>query len=121
MRRLLFVFLLIALPFQFTWAAAAGYCQHENAAGAGHFGHHGHQHQVKTKTGSDGASVDKKSGLPGDDPDCALCHLGCVQPLLSAWASAIDAPAGSSIASAPARIDRARPNRIERPRWSLAA
>nr|ART41037.1 L611 [uncultured bacterium] len=46
MRRWLSILLLVFLPFQFSWAAVAGYCQHETGAAAQHFGHHDHQHQA---------------------------------------------------------------------------
>ncbi|MBU0601652.1 MAG: hypothetical protein KKD25_04520 [Gammaproteobacteria bacterium] len=49
MRRWLSILLLVFLPFQFTWAAAAGYCQHETGAAAQHFGHHDHKHQAVAK------------------------------------------------------------------------
>jgi hypothetical protein len=40
MRRWLSILILVFLPFQFTWAAVGGYCQHETGAAAQHFGHH---------------------------------------------------------------------------------
>ena len=46
MRRWLATLLLVLLPFQFSWAAVGGYCQHETGAAAKHFGHHNHQHQA---------------------------------------------------------------------------
>ena len=45
MRRWLSILLLVFLPFQFSWAAVAGYCQHEADAASQHFGHHEHQQQ----------------------------------------------------------------------------
>ena len=32
------------MPLQSIWAAAAGYCSHEETPGAAHFGHHVHRH-----------------------------------------------------------------------------
>lgn len=46
MRRCLVLVLLLWLPLQFSWAAAAGYCGHEQRKGAAHFGHHAHQHRA---------------------------------------------------------------------------
>ena len=47
MRRWLFIFLLLVLPFQMVWAAAAPYCAHEvNPSAKKHFGHHEHKHSA---------------------------------------------------------------------------
>jgi hypothetical protein len=40
MRRYLIIFLLLLLPFQFSWAAVASYCQHETESSTQHIGHH---------------------------------------------------------------------------------
>ncbi|NCV41106.1 MAG: hypothetical protein EBW11_11190 [Betaproteobacteria bacterium] len=40
MRKFLAIFLLVLLPLQFSWAAVAGYCQHEAGVTANHPGHH---------------------------------------------------------------------------------
>lgn len=45
MRRWFSILLLVLLPIQFSWAAAAAYCEHESGARADHFGHHEHDHQ----------------------------------------------------------------------------
>ena len=71
MKKLLFIFLLFALPFQYSWAAAAAYCQHETTH-TSHFGHHSHQHDVGQAEKSD-----KKSKLAMLDDDCGYCHLSC--------------------------------------------
>lgn len=71
MKKLLLIFLLVILPFQFSWAAAAAYCQHEEGQTVQHFGHHSHQHQAK---------ADKTEGQSGSlqtDTDCGYCHLSC--------------------------------------------
>lgn len=68
MRRLFFIFLLICLPFQSSWAMASSYCKHETSKAANHLGHHSHQHQS-----ADDASVDGSS--PGvKHQDCEACH-----------------------------------------------
>lgn len=78
MRRWLAVLLLVFLPLQFTWAAVAGYCQHETGTAAQHFGHHEHQHQ------SDGADPSDAKALGGSiDDDCIACHASCVAALTS--------------------------------------
>ncbi len=69
-RRLVFIFMMFALPFQITWAAAGVFCEHETGSAARHFGHHDHVHKP--------TSADK-SDLKGKlDPDCSFhSHAGC--------------------------------------------
>lgn len=85
MRRfLILILLMIAIPFQFSWAAAAVYCQHEQ--GGSHFGHHGHQHQSPAGGGDQArAQADKHADKQADKKadskpakahsDCESCHL----------------------------------------------
>ncbi|MBN8489902.1 MAG: hypothetical protein J0M00_00515 [Burkholderiales bacterium] len=79
MRRWLLVFMLLVLPVQFVWAAAAPYCAHEAAAAASkHPGHHQHVHQG----GSDAAKAgDDGGGLGANHTDCASCHAGATAAL----------------------------------------
>lgn len=77
MRRWLLILFVAMLPLQFSWAAVASYCTHEEPpAKQQHFGHHEHEHD----DASDGGSTSDKSALEVDE-DCAYCHLGCAQPL----------------------------------------
>jgi hypothetical protein len=69
-KKLLLIFLLFALPFQYSWAAAAVYCQHEKTH-TSHFGHHSHQHVAQAEKAND------KSKLATLDDDCGYCHLSC--------------------------------------------
>ncbi|CAN7379397.1 cation efflux protein, CzcI family [Variovorax paradoxus] len=82
MRRWLLIFLLLVLPFQFSWAASAAYCQHERDAQPGHWGHHEHA----PDRSADGSRTDDAQKSPGTQPnavlgDCAACHLGQAQHL----------------------------------------
>lgn len=74
MRRLLLILLTIVLPFQFAWAGAAAYCQHEAeapyAGSVRHFGHHEHHHSADVKT------ADGQKAL--DDIDCGICHIASI-------------------------------------------
>ena len=85
MRRWLSIFLLILLPFQFSWAAAGSYCQHERQHETGklasHFGHHEHQHKYAKGESSDAETRDAANKLGALDNDCAMCHLNCVPPV----------------------------------------
>jgi hypothetical protein len=79
MRRWLVVFMLLVLPLQFAWAAAAPYCAHETAVAASkHPGHHQHVHQ----DGSDAVDAGDDGGsLGGNHTDCASCHAGTAATL----------------------------------------
>jgi hypothetical protein len=69
MKRLFLILMLVVLPFQISWAAAASYCQHEQGKASQHFGHHDHKHNVSP-------SAKKDKSEPGKiDPDCGYCHL----------------------------------------------
>lgn len=78
MRRWVFAFLLLVLPFQMVWGVAAPYCAHEATTEAGahggkHFGHHEHKHQGG---GEITLSLDD-GGSGAYHADCESCHLGC--------------------------------------------
>jgi hypothetical protein len=71
MRRWLLIVVLLLLPYQMVWAAAAPYCTHEATDTASHFGHHQHKHQ-----GSDRAQLaDDDFVSRTDHVDCEACHL----------------------------------------------
>ena len=110
--------MLVILPFQFAWGAAASYCGHEKSVGAGHFGHHGHQH--KAKADADGEAAAKKAGALADDPDCAMCHLGCVQPPANSPTVVVDTSDAASATRLHLCAENGRPGRIERPKWAFA-
>jgi len=119
MRRWLAILLLVFLPFQFSWAAVAGYCQHETGAAAQHFGHHEHQHHSDDAGSAD--STDAKALSGGIDSDCLACHASCVAALTSVVATPLVAIAFvdhhwhlGALASPPA----VQP---ERPNWSVSA
>lgn len=77
MRRWVLTFLLLVVPFQFVWGAAAPYCAHEaSVAAQKHFGHHEHEHAAEG--GIQSASDDDANGTTGAyHADCESCHLGC--------------------------------------------
>lgn len=87
MRRWLLTCLLVFLPFQFTWAAVASYCQHETGAPAQtqHFGHHDHAHTPHP------TDLPDERSLPGADNDCAACLAGSAVALTGVLALAPDA------------------------------
>lgn len=129
MRKQLILILLIAFSFQFCWAAASAFCQHETDKGAQHFGHHPHHH---SSTGLD------KSADDGDDdhednlkkplsakktnshPDCATCSQGG-SLVMELQISSLDFPLRENLNSLalvqPATPFLAEP---ERPKWMIA-
>lgn len=80
MHRILIIFLVVLLPVQFVWGAAAGYCRHEQGRQAQHYGHHLHEHQVEA-TALAGEEQQGGQPLTGEDADCISCHLSCTTPV----------------------------------------
>lgn len=122
MRRSLLILLLLWLPLQFAWGAAASFCQHEEGQGISHFGHHTHKHQGKSTSASGESTPDKKQTLAGEDFDCDYCHMGCAQPLAAEVSAHCDIGGSQHLASV--AIQGHSPhvrNLIERPKWTLAA
>lgn len=117
MRRLLIILMLMVVPFQLSWAAAAAYCQHESNPAVSHFGHHTHQHSAST--------AESKSSMPkaqlGVDDDCATCHLGGIgiAPMESFSLTLDMAPANVRVTHNAYPIS-IRPHRPERPQWQRA-
>jgi len=75
--RFLIILLLLVVPLQMSYAAAAGYCSHDDqAASTSHFGHHLHKH----------AQPSGDDSLPqgAADLDCGLCQLGCAHIVIPA-------------------------------------
>ena len=109
MRKLVAIFLLSLLTLQTSWAAVAGYCQHEQGVRARHFGHHDHQHESH-KAVQPGATV--------ADADCSLCQAGfmtalMIDPALSLAILSVSGPAEP----APLRPPSAPLDLPERPNW----
>jgi mono/diheme cytochrome c family protein len=100
MRRWLAILLLVFLPLQSLWAAAAPYCAHEETPKSMHLGHHAHEHQETQP------EPDSSDGLGAAHTDCHVCHgaggalpgpsLATVQVghfgPLTAWDTALPAP-----------------------------
>ncbi len=115
MRRWLTILLLMLLPFQFSWAAVASYCQHETGAAAQHLGHHEHKHQVDAN--HDG---EPDTSLTGSvDNDCGICHASCGVAIFGA----IDLPLVSRVSFAipwtPGNLTSPPDTPPERPNWLL--
>jgi hypothetical protein len=117
MKRYLAIFLLVLLPLQFSWAAVAGFCQHETAVSAKHPGHHSHD-QASADPQETGQKAEPSAGM---DHDCAICHMGCAATLVSELRTTTVAVSDvhplhlQVIAS---QLSRERP---ERPQWPVLA
>ncbi|WP_404299887.1 hypothetical protein [Alicycliphilus denitrificans] len=113
MRRLLLVLLLVFIPLQSVWAAAAAYCSHEAAPSAVHFGHHVHQHHGDDDGDKAGTSL-AKTAL---DMDCHACHS--MANALHQDASATPLWVQDMQLAPPLRftLPTPSPQRPERPNW----
>lgn len=126
MRKLVALLLLFLMSFQTSWAAIAGYCQHEQGAAVAHVGHHEHKHKAghaplagKSAHGILAGDSVSAASTSGGDPDCSVCHAGflpalMIEPALSVHVltvSGLAEPSESHPPTAPLDLP-------ERPNWS---
>ena len=115
MRRFVLICMVLLLPVQWTWAAAAAYCTHETGAAVQHVGHHEHKHQADR--GDQGGK--KAAANATVDDDCSVCHLSGLQclgpstapaPVVQTTPPKLDHGVffSSHIPSGPERPDRSR-------------
>lgn len=119
MRRLIVVFMLALLPFQFSWSAVAAYCMHENSTDqAQHLGHHEHKHEAKSGVGQ----ADKTSqGTDMSDVDCSVCHGAGIGALNFSYASQGTSHDGSVGVQPHVQLAGVTPTPPDRPQWSVLA
>lgn len=116
MKRLLIIFMLIVVPLQLSWAAAAAYCEHESNPKTVHFGHHEHKHiasaaEIKSDASKSAAAI---------DGDCTSCHLGGIAILaMPASTLMLDVLGAPSITAGNSLLASSRPSRLERPKWAV--
>lgn len=93
MQRIVLVFLLLLLPVQWTWAAAASICRHESSIHANHFGHHEHRHdhQPGVIASVDAPDDTQQQSDSGVHADCATCHAA-VPGLMMQSATVVSEP-----------------------------
>lgn len=114
MRRWFAILLLLLLPLQSLWAAAAPYCAHEESPKSMHVGHHAHEHQ-----GSE-TDQDSSNGPAASHADCHVCQGAggaIAQPLVpsgQAGHSAILPAWGFALPTPPVSLP-------ERPNWPRLA
>lgn len=108
------LFLLLVLPFQMVWAAAAPICAHEMQVGGNkHFGHHEHRHQGTEQTAP--AADDNGNGSGAYHADCQTCHLGSSATLASTVVAVVALPHGAVRGDHGARYRSHVPSGPERP------
>lgn len=117
MKKFLLILLLTILPLQYTWAAAAVYCKHEQSSST-HFGHHSHQHKTQVDEPDEPDEAKKSKELHGD---CEYCHLFSHTYLLH-QVSDFDLPAKPERAQALRLTFSSHiPDLPKRPDWVLVA
>lgn len=124
MRRWFLIFMLALLPFQFSWASASAYCQHERDSRPDHWGHHESETRGTDRSHSgEGAQKNSSTQPNAVVGDCAVCQFGHAQ-----HADALDEPAQSPAhepqplrATADERFASHVSDVPVRPDWSLAA
>ncbi len=121
MRRLLLLILLAFLPLQSIWAAAAGYCSHEQSPAVAHFGHHGHPHHGADASGAHDAGALGKIAQAGADLDCHSCHGSANALPLQAEAPPLRLGAGPLATFLLPPLRAPAPLRPERPNWQRLA
>ena len=113
MRRWLAILLLLLLPAQATWAAAAGYCAHGAASAASHFGHHAPE--------AHGHADDPAQDATAAGHDCGHCHgqhagvIPRIEPVRAGH------PCGATVAVRDEPWATHLALRPERPKWAPLA
>lgn len=117
--------LVLFLSLQFSWAAVAGYCQHQSDLSPAHFGHHVHDHGAAEAALALSAksvdAADEGAGALGVDADCVACHAACASAL--PWCHDLSPPRKASVAVAyhPVRWPAPPGQGLDRPQWLLPA
>jgi hypothetical protein len=117
MKRYLAIFLLVLLPLQFSWAAMAGYCEHETAVSSKHPGHHSHEH-ASAEHPETAQSAEPSACM---DHDCATCHLGCAAALVSDLKTTTVSVSDNHPLHLQVMASQPSTERPERPKWPMLA
>jgi hypothetical protein len=117
MKRYLAIFLLVLLPLQFSWAAMAGYCEHETAVSSKHPGHHSHDH-ASAEHPETAQSAEPSACM---DHDCATCHLGCAAALVSDLNTTTVSVSDNHPFHLQVMASQPSTERPERPKWPVLA
>lgn len=108
--------MLLVLPLQAFWAAAASYCQHESETSTYHFGHHLH-------TRHDDASADGKQQRSTllSHVDCLHSHGGILALAMEPLKLALQPDSIVNPSFNTDRFSSLLPDRPEKPKWLRAA
>ena len=125
MTRWFLIVLMMLLPAQFSWAAAAPYCAHERDPVSFHVGHHPHVHrdasvEARHATPEPEQAASQNLSAP-DHGDCHCCHGGAGQLAAPVALALAPPPRHVLVAAAVARLEGGRTPSIERPKWPRAA
>ena len=113
-KKILLIVLMLILPVQYSWSAAALYCQHEQNAPS-HFGHHAHQHTMEPDAPS---GHDK---VKGADADCEYCHFFSHAFFVPFDARPPAVPESTHVARRAVVYTSHIPRKPPRPNWLLVA
>ena len=119
MIRFLLIVLMFALPAQFVWAAAAGYCAHESDPVSFHIGHHTHEHRASSPEAE--ASEAAKSPVTQAHTDCSYCHAVVAQFASPRPSTAGPPPRHIFESSDSDFLGTGAEDSIERPKWTRAS
>ncbi len=113
---------MFALPAQFVWAAAAGYCAHESSPAAFHIGHHSHEHRSSPAEAADAAEMEAAANLVKQaHSDCSYCHAVTAQVASSQPADGGPAPRHVFASVLTILTGLGAEHSIERPKWTRAS
>ncbi|WP_435504812.1 hypothetical protein [Variovorax sp. RHLX14] len=119
MIRFLLIVLMFALPAQFVWAAAAGYCAHESDPVSFHVGHHVHEHRASPDDADRTEAA--KSPVTQAHTDCSYCHAVVAQ-FASPQPSTTGPPPPHIFESSDTNfLGTGAEDSIERPKWTRAS
>lgn len=119
---------MFALPAQFAWASAAGYCAHESDPVSFHVGHHAHEHRASlsgTDPAVDPADAETPSEPVKNPPaqghaDCSYCHAVVAQLAAPPPSALGPPPRDVLVASRTVLPGSGIGDDIDRPKWTPA-
>jgi hypothetical protein len=122
MARLVLRLFIMMFLLESTWAVAAQYCPHELGIDSISTAHQSFEHKLSAGSDFHESYVNTdNSANPSADSDCAYCHLGAMNSVLSTT----DMPAAATVKPTPSEVVLFYPHLIprqpERPNWPLAA
>lgn len=112
---------MFALPTQFVWAAAAGYCAHESDPVSFHVGHHVHEHRASLTDADETGTETARNPVTQAHTDCSYCHAVVAQFASPQPATTVPTPRHTFEPSDSDLLGTGAENSIERPKWTRAS